>query len=58
MEENKLAHLKPKIKLRELKAIQKDQEAYKKTLERMQEYHQRANSVSSDANDSEAESSR
>lgn len=33
--------LKPKIKLRELKAIQKGEQSFKKTLGRVQEYHEK-----------------
>ena len=54
MEESKLSQFKPKIKLRELKAIQKDQEAYKKNLERMQENQNRAH-MSSESNDSDGD---
>ena len=54
MEESKLSQFKPKIKLRELKAIQKDQEAYKKNLERMQENQNRPN-MSSESNDSDGD---
>ena len=54
MEENKLPLLKPKTKLRELKAIQKDQESYRKTLERLEDNQNRANNYS-DSNDSSDE---
>ncbi len=36
-----MAPSKPKSKLRELRAIQRDQEAFHRTLERLQEYHQK-----------------